>query len=578
MKLIEALQILKKSPPGQPPFTVFLACGFEPLHLETFLAAHLTAAFRGRRIVIRAGVYGDLVGNLARLSETPADAAAVVVEWPDLDPRLGLRGLGGWSYGKLPEILETARLRLAQTQEGLEAARPQMPLAVCFPTLPLPPLDHTAGWQAGAFTLELRKLADALAAQCAGKANLRIVHPARLDRLSPLGERLDVRAELRSGFPYSLSHASAVAEALARLIQPPLPKKGLITDLDDTLWRGILGEVGVEGISWDLDHHSHMHALYQQLLRALAEAGVLVAAATKNDPGLADQALRREDLLLPKDRVFPVVAGWGRKSESVTSILKTWNVGADSVVFVDDSAMELAEVRAVHPEVECVEFPAEDDAAIYALLERLRDTFGKETLTEEDAIRLDSLRSASALRESVEGQGVSLDQFLEQAEAEMTLDFRKEPPDPRALELLNKTNQFNLNGVRFTEAEWSARLKQPETFLVVADYRDKYGPLGKIAVLTGRQEGKTLRVEAWAMSCRAFARRIEHACLAHLFQEFQPDEVVFGFKTTPRNGPLAAFLEELLGQAPEPGVRLSRADFTAKCPPLSHTLRELMHG
>ena len=114
--------------------------------------------------------------------------------------------------------------------------------------------------------------------------NVRIVNPQRLDALSPPAERLDVKAELMSGFPYRTAHASVVAELLAEPLKPVMPKKGLITDLDDTLWRGILGEVGAHGVTWDLDHYSHMHGLYQQLLNSLAEAGVLIGVASKNDP------------------------------------------------------------------------------------------------------------------------------------------------------------------------------------------------------------------------------------------------------------------------------------------------------
>ena len=91
------------------------------------------------------------------------------------------------------------------------------------------------------------------------------------DELSPLGRRLDVKAEVTTGFPYSLEHASRLAEFLAALIQELLPKKGLITDLDDTLWAGILGEIGVDGIAWDMADHAHMHGLYQQFLSSTSE-------------------------------------------------------------------------------------------------------------------------------------------------------------------------------------------------------------------------------------------------------------------------------------------------------------------
>ena len=120
----------------------------------------------------------------------------------------------------------------------------------------------------------------------------------------------------------------------------------------------------------------------------------------------------------------------------------------------------------------------------------------------------------------------------------------KDPPDPRALELINKTNQFNLNGKRHTEASWQQYLSDPSVFIAVASYEDKYGPLGKIAVLAGRIEGNDLMIDHWVMSCRAFSRRIEHGCLIGVLQKFAVDQVTFGFLETPRNRPIRDFLDE----------------------------------
>jgi FkbH-like protein len=576
LKLIEALKILKEdAPPEAEPLGVFLACGFMPVHLETFLAAHLRQLDPSRRVVVETGAYGDLAGNLGRLSNSGAMAGAVVLEWADLDPRLGLRGLGGWSPASLPDILHTVQSRLRQLSAALARAAERRPVALCLPTLPLPPFAPTAGGQASMVELHLRESVAAFGTEVAGTRNVKVVNPQRLDRLSPPGERLDVKSELLSGFPYAVSHADAVAGLLAWLIRSPQPKKGLIADLDDTLWRGILGEVGVEGVSWSLDHHSHMHGLYQQLLRSLAEAGILLAVASRNNPELVEQAFRRSDILLPRERVFPFEVHWGRKSESVERILRAWNVGADSVVLVDDSPMELAEVKAAHPDVECLPFPTQDDAAAYELLERLRDLFGKERVSEEDALRLASLRRAGELREAAAAPGVSPDEFLQQAEATLTLDFAK-APDPRAFELVNKTNQFNLNGRRLTEGEWLAHLDDPASFLAVAAYEDKYGPLGKTAVLLGRADDARVAVDTWVMSCRAFGRRIEHRCLEQLFAAFGVETVTLDYQATPRNGPLREFLAEFLAEVAEGELVLSEEQFAQQCPRLFQ--RVVVHG
>src|SRR5262249_4181933 len=135
--------------------------------------------------------------------------------------------------------------------------------------------------------------------------------------------------------------------------------------------------------------------------------------------------------------------------------------------------------------------------------------------------------------------------FLEGHESELALDTEAETPDPRALELVNKTNQFNLIGRRFSEAEWLPSLRHPAAFYYLDSYRDRFGPLGKVTVLVGRREGSALSVEAWVLSCRAFSRRIEHRGLALLFDEFGVEEIAFAFEATPPHGPLAEVLPSI---------------------------------
>jgi FkbH-like protein len=147
------------------------------------------------------------------------------------------------------------------------------------------------------------------------------------------------------------------------------------------------------------------------------------------------------------------------------------------------------------------------------------------------------------------------------------------------LELVNKTNQFNLNGRRFTEAQWRAVLDRPGAFLLRVAYQDRFGPLGKIAVVAGRREGDTVHVEAWVMSCRAFARRIEYQCLRTLFERFQATAMVFDYNKTDRNGPVQDLFAGLLGTSPPgTGLHLLRTEFETGCPPLRHDVREVPDG
>jgi FkbH-like protein len=574
MTLIEALERLK-APVGDdwPTARVVLACGFTPVHLETFAKAALRGLWPQRRLDLRVGLYGDLAGTLEGLASAHVETVLVVIEWSDLDARLGVRGLGGWAHDRLDDIVGSAIAQAHRLREALVRLPATSTVVLALPTLPPPPVFPSLAGQASAGQLRLDAALAELAAAVTAHG-VRVIDARRLAALSPPVERFDVRSEFNTGFPYRMKHAAALAEALVAVLRTDAPAKGLITDLDDTFWRGLLGEVGVEGVSWNLDAKSQIHALYQQVLAALASTGVLVAIASKNDAALVDTALARKDLLVARDSIYPVEANWGPKSDSVRRILATWNIGPEAVVFVDDSPMELAEVQAAFPDMDCRLFTPNDDDKAWRLLHDLRDLFGKSSVQAEDALRLASIRNADALRQATTQPGGSLDAFLQSAEASIRFELSRDASDQRAFELVNKTNQFNLNGKRLSEADWKAYLANPDAFLLTVGYEDKFGPLGKIAVVLGRRMDKRLAIDAWVLSCRAFSRRVEHRTLAWLFERLGAEEAVFDFAATPRNGPTQEFLEAAAGAPPHPGLSISRDAFLSRAPALYHRIEE----
>jgi FkbH-like protein len=137
---------------------------------------------------------------------------------------------------------------------------------------------------------------------------------------------------------------------------------------------------------------------------------------------------------------------------------------------------------------------------------------------------------------------------------------------------VNKTNQFNLNGRRFQQADWAAALDRQGAWLAVVSYKDKFGALGKIAVLQGRAVDSGLYVDTWVMSCRAFSRRIEFAVMAQLFQHYSCSEFTLDVVMTSKNGPLMSFVKSLTGVEPAGPRVVSRERFDATCPRLYHRL------
>ncbi len=568
MKLTEALKLLQGTSPQNQPYEVLLACGFTPLHLETFLGAHLQRRLTDRCVKIRKGLYGDVAGTLETGS---VFAVALALEWSDLDARLGYRSAGAWN--STVDIVSSVRMMLHRIEDAISRVSAGVSVAISLPTLSLPPLFHPAGWQISMAELELEKLLLEFASSVATRRGCGIVHPGRIGRLSPLEGRYDFKSDLNTGLPYTLAHADVMGDTLAQLLAPPPPKKGLITDLDDTLWFGIVGEVGPQNVCWDLASHRQLHGLYQKLLSTLASEGVLVGVASKNDPEIAGQALRRDDILIQNQKMFPLEISWNAKSGAVKRILGTWNIGADSVVFVDDSPMELAEVKSAHPGIECVLFPKDDLKAGYEMLGHLRDWFGKTRLSEEDALRLESIRQGASFR-ATEG-GSASEEFLEQANAMVTFDFETVAADPRALDLVNKTNQFNLNGRRISESDWQGRLARKESIAATVSYQDRFGPLGKIGVLGGHKTGDSVELDTWVMSCRAFARRIEHQCIKALFERYDAAAIRFAFQPTAKNSPIGEMLAGFVDNLTEEPLSISREQFEERCPKLYHQVAGL---
>jgi FkbH-like protein len=572
MTLSQALALVRhKSGVGQQR-KIFLACGFQPLHLPTLLKGYLAKRFPNEATEIQTGAYGDIEGSLAIAAGSNAEAAALVIEWSDLDPRLGLRSAGGWALSVQADIIENCRDRFARLLGGLEALAAKMPVALVPPTLPIPLMGHTAVGQSSLNELELQKLAATFLVNAALIGGVRVLNSSRLARFSAEPSRLDALMELKAGFPYTIPHASAVASQLVELMFPPSPMKGLITDLDETFWSGIVGELGVRGVSWSLADHTQIHGLYQQMLRHLSEMGVLLAIASKNELALVEEALRRDDLLVPASSFFPICATWGPKSRSVAEILRIWNIGADGVVFVDDSAMELDEVSTAFPTMTCLQFSRKQPAKVLELLEQLRNLFGKPEVHRDDALRQASIRANVALQ-SAAGESPSAE-FVRNLQGRVTFDCRNDPSNKRLLELINKTNQFNLNGVRLSDGEWLKHLGDENALAIGVSYEDKFGPLGTIGVLAGRHVDDQFELTSWVLSCRAFSRKIEHHMLDFLFNQRHVTAVRLAFRRTDRNHPMQQCLASFdLGVEQDGEILLSRERLQNHVQELPHEVR-----
>ena len=178
-----------------------------------------------------------------------------------------------------------------------------------------------------------------------------------------------------------------------------------------------MGEVGVQGVNWDLDHHSQDLRPLSANVQTLSQEGVLIGVVSKNDPAVVEEAFRREDLILSKESISMLNVSWGSKAKAVSQILEVWNVGADSVVFMDDSPSGVGRSQGSAFRYRMHSISRGRSQAIYELLVHLRDLFGKGIISEEDQLRQESIRHSATLRQADDGSEGFSEVLLEQAEA-----------------------------------------------------------------------------------------------------------------------------------------------------------------
>lgn len=568
LTLIDALNLVARERERSTTLTIDLCCGFEPLHLRTFIEAEVLHR-RGLRPQVRIGQFGDLRGNLHRAARGDADVVLLVIEWADLDPRLGVRSPGSLVSEDEPEALALCKVILERLALAIKEAAETKSIVVCGPTLPLDSQQY--GSALSSFCAELQGQVLRLFEKLTAIDRVDVLSSHAIDRYSLSKERHDVRTELMAGFPYRVDHASLLAMLLVERALPSPNKKALITDLDNTLWAGIAGEDGPQEVHWSLDQGSQVHALYQQLLARLHAQGVLLGIATKNAPEVAREALARRDLHVQGDAFFPIAATWGSKAQSVTEILRVWNLDARDVVFIDDDPMELDVVAHTHPNLETHRFPRNDPDAIWSLLTRLRASFAPGPRTNADHLRSETIRAGAAFTQDMSKTDDNV-AFLRKLEGRISFRTGGSVDIDRVNQLLAKTNQFNINGIR--PEPLLAGSASGETLLADIEYADRYGQLGIIAAVVGTVSNDAIHIHHWVQSCRAFSRYIEHHTVRWLLRQAAGRPIRLDVQKTERNGPAMSFLAEVATCVDE-GWTLTSTPHARQCP---HTTNELDDG
>jgi FkbH-like protein len=327
----------------------------------------------------------------------------------------------------------------------------------------------------------------------------------------------DARGWFESKQPCSPSLLVDVCREASHLIlglRTP-PKKVLALDLDNTLWGGVVAEDGLEGIEiGDTSPRGEAFKAFQKCILSLKERGVLLAVCSKNDHARSIEPFEKHpEMVLRAGDFVSVKANWKPKSDNLRQMAEELQLGIDSFVFVDDNPAEIEIVHQFAPTVTTILLSG--DPADYA--GQLQDCrlFEPHSITGEDARRT-GLYRAEGERQTLLASAADMDAYLESLAMEMVIRGFVPVDVPRLVQLINKSNQFNLTTRRRTEAEVQALIGQPDYVCFSARLRDRFGDHGLISIVIGRLSGEALEIDTWLMSCRVLKRQVEETVLNEL--------------------------------------------------------------
>ncbi|MCB1947552.1 MAG: HAD-IIIC family phosphatase [Burkholderiales bacterium] len=322
----------------------------------------------------------------------------------------------------------------------------------------------------------------------------------------------DDRQWYLSRMPMANTYVPLYAEYLTKLIAAlrGKSKKCLVLDLDNTLWGGVIGDDGLTGIQIGQGHPiGESFLAIHQWAKTLKDLGVILAVCSKNDKNIALEVFQKHPGMLLKENDFAVfVANWEDKATNIRLIAKTLNIGLDALVFVDDNPAEREIIRTMLPEVSVPELP-KDVSQFLRILSAAR-YFEKIDFTEDDA-RRNAQYLGNIRRQEIQESAASLEDYLHSLEMRIRFAPFDEFGRKRIVQLINKTNQFNLTTRRYTEADLVQFEDSGQYITLQVHLQDKFGDNGMISVVICRVNEDCWDIDTWLMSCRVIKRRVEEA-------------------------------------------------------------------
>ncbi len=432
---------------------------------------------------------------------------------------------------------------LASIEQYLAILNERLTAKVILSNYPVQPdevFGNFALKTASSFRYQLAKINYNLLELSQDKGNVFLLDLEALQSYVGYQNRIDQRFYTQASLVLSLDFlpvfAARIMDIIGAITGAAL-RKCLILDLDNTTWGGIIGDDGVDKILVGNIKGGKPFTQLQKWAKELKKRGIILCICSKNTESVAKVPFEKHpEMVLRLEDISVFVANWENKADNIRHIQSVLNIGFDSMVFVDDNPMERDLVRSELPSVTVPELP-KDPASYMAYLRGL-NLFETATVSAEDASRTKKYQE-EAKRVSSKMQFKSIDTYLESLE--MVADIQSFNPFsiPRIAQLTQRSNQFNLRTVRYTEDQVKAIIESSSHTSLQIRLLDKFGDYGIISLIIGEiQDNERLFIDSWIMSCRVLKRGVEQLVLDQivaLAKEKQLKMVVGEYLPTPKN-------------------------------------------
>jgi FkbH-like protein len=321
--------------------------------------------------------------------------------------------------------------------------------------------------------------------------------------------------------PFSMSGENAIVEEISRAWNALKGnrKKCLVLDLDNTLWGGVIGEDGLQGIELSATKEGSRFRDFQKRIKDLKDQGVLLTIVSKNNEEDAIETIREHpDMVLREDDFVIIKSNWEPKQVNILNIAQELNIGLDSLVFIDDNPIEREAVKSALPEVNVPDFPKDTSMLESFAIEISRRYFPILKLTDEDLNKTNQYK-VEQKRNEIKQKSISIEEYLESLEMKKTFRQIDETDVTRAAQLTQKTNQFNLTTRRYTESDIWNMMKSKDYQVWISELEDKFGSYGKVILAIVKFEENTAIIDTFLMSCRVMGRNIEKDFLSEIEKE-----------------------------------------------------------